>query len=141
MSILKGNVKMKLFELIEWAWDNNVKDETFSSIKDDRGVSYEVGFSDDGSFYSEDFLIPELVFIVEVDVKDIKISKTFTLFWNGQNLYSEIHEDKSINDILHLGMEIKDNCVETIYTLGDDGTLEIIWTKENGVDSKHFTFV
>lgn len=127
MPTIKIKKELNLPQLIEWAWENNVKDKTFCSVKDDRGVFYEVGFYDDGSFYSEDFLVSELVFTVEVEER---IDEETVI----PNLIVEYSycSDVDLYKCFKVGDFMNDNA-KSIYILNDDLTTTLIWTKEKGL--------
>ena len=130
MPTIKTKKEMNLPQLIEWAWENNVKDKTFCSVKDDRGVFYEVGFYDDGSFYSEDFLVSELVFTVEIEEQideETLIPKLIVEY--------SYCSDVDLYKCFKVGDFMNDNA-KSIYILNDDLTTTLIWTKEKGWWSK-----
>ena len=64
---IKKQKQLNLPQLIEWAWRYRLKDITFYSINNDRGVDYEVSFNADGSFYSNDDISHEIIFTVEIE--------------------------------------------------------------------------
>lgn len=61
---IKRKKQLNLPQLIEWAWDNGVRDSEFQTVKNERGISYEACFSEDGNFYSNDELDSKDTFTV-----------------------------------------------------------------------------
>lgn len=64
---IKRKKQLNLPQLIEWAWDNDVRNSEFQTVKDERGVFYEACFSEDGSFYSNDELDSKDTFTVTTE--------------------------------------------------------------------------
>ncbi|MBZ8174771.1 hypothetical protein [Staphylococcus delphini] len=122
---IKVRKKMKLPQLIEWAWENDVKDESYFSENSMRGVSFDsdgkVSFHfppfapqnfrqsatftvENGEEITEDTIIPQLVAIYDVSGRRGIIH----------------HKQKSISDILN-------DYAVAFYMLNDDMTLTLIW--------------
>ncbi|WP_353422762.1 hypothetical protein PYH68_05580 [Staphylococcus xylosus] len=96
---IKTKKQLNLPQLIEWAWEYGLKEITFYSINDDRGVAYEVSFAEDGSFYSPDEIKPEIIFTVEFEeeiTEDTEISKLIKI--DDDDTMTE-YFSKSINEI------------------------------------------
>lgn len=126
MPTIKTKKEMNLAELIEWAWEYGLKEITFYSINDDRGVAYEASFDDDDSFYSNDEINPEIIFIVEVEEEITEDTKLFKLYHLTEYSFWEIKLYRSINDV-------KTDKSLAFYIINDDMTMTLIWTKEKGL--------
>ncbi|XWX32529.1 hypothetical protein LCFBJUUZ_CDS0070 [Staphylococcus phage PG-2021_76] len=125
----KTKKEMNLPQLIEYAWKHGLKGITFYSINADRGVDYEVSFDEDGNFYSNDEINPELIFEVEVEeeiTEDTVLPELVTRTVKG---HYGLWKKGSINSLKHITF----NDVEAFYIPNDDLTMTLIWTKEKGL--------
>ena len=78
----------------------------------------------------------DTTFTVEVEeeiTEDTKIPKSLAIFEHNGNLYSEMHNNKNINDILKMDIKVKTSNTKTIHMVNDDGTHTLIWTNEKGL--------
>lgn len=83
----------------------------------------------DTGFENKEFTIE-----VEEDItEDTKLSKSLAIFEHNGNLYSEMHNNKNINDILKMDIKVKSSSTKTIHMVNDDGTHTLIWTHEKGL--------
>lgn len=127
---IKQKKQLNLPQLIEWAMENEIKDRVFESNPNFDGLTYELGFDIDGDLYSEEPLAPTLLFTVEVEEvvdEDTKLPKSLAIFEHNGNLYSEMHDNKNINDILKMDIKVKSSSTKTIHMVNDDGTHTLIW--------------
>ena len=121
---IKQQKQLNLPQLIEYAWENDVRDSKFQTVKDERGVFYEAYFSEDGSFYSNDELDSNDLFTVEIEeliTEDTRIPTLVEIykdFLGGTEIVK--HEYKSIN-------KVKDEEALYFYILNDDLTMSLIW--------------
>uniref|UniRef100_A0AAU8GSZ3 Uncharacterized protein n=1 Tax=Mammaliicoccus phage MSShimriz1 TaxID=3230127 RepID=A0AAU8GSZ3_9VIRU len=125
----KTKKEMNLPQLIEYAWEYGLKGITFYSINGDRGVDYEASFDEDGNFYSNDEINPELIFEVETEeeiTEDTVIPKLLVKFKSPSRY--QVFSNDYINSF-----EVEEGNIEAFYILNDDLTLTLIWTKEKGL--------
>ena len=72
----------------------------------------------------------ETVFEVDIEediTEDTKLPKSLAIFEHSGNLYSEMHNNKNINDILNLDIKVKSSSTNTIHIVNEDGTHTLIW--------------
>lgn len=127
---IKTKKQFTLPQLIQWAIDNDIKHRVFESNPNFDGVTYELGFDVDGDLYFEEYLTPTSLFTIEVEeeiMEDTKLSKSLVMFEHNGNLYSEMHDNNNINDILNLDIKVKKSSTKTIHIVNDDGTHTLIW--------------
>ncbi|MEX6272150.1 hypothetical protein AB6F13_01425 [Staphylococcus saprophyticus] len=127
---IKRKKQLNLPQLIEWALVNEIKHKTFQSNPNFDGVTYKLGFNKVGDLYFEEPLTPTLLFTVEVEeeiTEDTKLPKSLAIFEHNGKLYSEMHENKNINDILKMDIKVKSSSTKTIHMVNDDGTHTLIW--------------
>lgn len=127
---IKRKVQKTLPQLIEWAMDNDIKHRVFKSNPNFDGVTYRLGFDKGGDLYFEEALAPTLLFTVEVEEvvdEDTKLPKSLAIFEHNGKLYSEMHENKNINDILKMDIKVKSSSTKTIHMVNDDGTHTLMW--------------
>lgn len=65
--------------------------------------------------------------VEEVVDEDTKLPKSLAIFKHNGNLYSEMHDNKNINDILKMDIKVKSSSTKTIHMVNDDGTHTLIW--------------
>lgn len=127
---IKRKVQKNLPQLIEWAWENDVRDKVFWTTKDNRGVSYEACFSEFGSFYSDDILDSNVIFTVEVE-EEIALTTPLPSMlhvWETEVLGREMREveNKSIAS-QYTGCS-------TEFWLKEDNKMTLIWRDGKLVD-------
>ena len=128
---IKTKKQFTLPQLIQWAIDNDIKHRVFESNPNFDGVTYKLGFHKSGDLYFEEPLTPTLLFTVEDEeeiTEDTKLSKSLVMFEHNGNLYSEMHDNNNINDILNLDIKVKKSSTKTIHIVNDDGTHTLIWS-------------
>ncbi|PTI25062.1 hypothetical protein [Staphylococcus xylosus] len=117
---IKTKKQLNLPQLIEWAWENDIRDSEFQTVKNERGVFYEVYFSEEGNFCSNDELDSKDLFTIEVEeeiTEDTVLPKLVTKNINGgYNGWT----DRSIDSFI-IGY------MEAIYIPNDDLTMTLIW--------------
>lgn len=126
MPTIKRKVEMSLPQLIEWVKENEKFGQKFTSNNynygcvhvDDDGVMEFVG-----KFHGDTFTVE----IEEEITEDTKLSKSLAIFEHNKNIRSEMHDNKSINNILRLDIKVKNSHTKTIYILNDDQTMDLIW--------------
>lgn len=126
---IKREVKKNFPQLIEWAWDNNVKNERYR-CSDSNPYEYVWINENSDVELDEDMRISENdTFTVEVEetvTEDTEIPKLLVKFKSPSN-YQRFNND-CIN-----GFEIEEGNIEAFYILNDDLTLTLIWTREKGL--------
>lgn len=126
MPTIKRKVEMSLPQVIKWVKENEKFGQKFTSNNynyscvhvDDDGVMEFVG-----KFHGDTFTVE----IEEEITEDKKLSKSLAIFELNGNLYSEIHDNKNINDILKLDIKVKSSSAKTIHMVNDDGTHTLLW--------------
>lgn len=122
---IKIKKKMNLHELIKWAWENDVKDESYFSENSMRGVS----FDSDGkvSFYFPPFAPQNFrqiaTFTVETGeeiTEDTIIPQLVAIYDVGGQRSIVQRKQKSISNI------VNDYAV-AFYMINDDATMTLIW--------------
>lgn len=132
---IKTKKQLNLPQLIEWAWENDVRGKRFETITqegppgivhvtDGRGISIDRPVFEDELFtveveetVTEDTVIPEML--------EISLDKE-----RGINL-TDIHRNQSINDVKSdskFGYETL-----ALHVINDDCTHTLIWTSEKGL--------
>lgn len=118
---IKQKKQLTLPQLIEWAWDNGIRDRVFHTTKDKRGLFYQVSFSEEGAFYADDELSYDDIFIVEVEEEireDTRLDKLVVRYRND-DIY--IFPQERIDDFKN------DSSIVAFYIPNDDLTLTLIW--------------
>lgn len=122
---IKVEKEMNLHELIKWAWENNVKGETFTS-----NYGRDVKFYSDVSFNTMEPIYHWDTFTVEVE-EEIKeetvIPFIVELYVNNHGVKeTSMHLDNTISNILSINkILMRKNSI--LYMLNDDATMTLIW--------------
>ena len=116
---IKDKKKMTLLQLIEWAWENGIKDEVFFSSDNRMKSLYfnalgRVEFSDSDQFSSYDTFT---VITEEEITEDTVIPEMLVIFSNG---VTDLTNNKRLNDLS--GTNLK-----SAYIMNDDLRLILIW--------------
>ena len=122
---IKRKVQKNLPQLIEWTWDNGIDSRTFKSPK-----GGDITFDEYGGVVDVYSIKPNDTFTVEVEEvvdEDTKLPQSLAIFEHNGKLYSEMHENKNINDILKMDIKVKSSSTKTIHMVNDDGTHTLIW--------------
>lgn len=126
MPTIKRKVEMNLVGLLEWAWENEIKNKDFESSNTDCACIVEVSFDDEGDFDSDYYVSKDDYFTVEIKeeiTEDTKINNLCHLTIFG---FTSVTRTRSINDA-------KDDHSVAFYIMNDDHTMTLIWTKEKGL--------
>lgn len=125
---IKQKKQLNLPQLIEWAWDNDMRDMDFESeggaivyFDYDSNLTCARGFVPQDFFtvtteeeITEDTVIDELVELYEDYLESNEILK---------------HENRSISEA-----KDEDECAsQAFYIIHDDLTMTLIWTREKGL--------
>lgn len=125
MMKFKTKKEMTLPQLIEWAWENNVKGETFTS-----NYGRDVKFYSDVSFNTMEPIYHWDTFTVEVE-ELITERTVIPLFLEVYEYEGELvflpQKEKSIKDLLEESDLEENITTKTLYLINDDGTLTLIW--------------
>lgn len=116
--------EMTLPQLIEWVWDNDVKNRSFTGT-----CGGEVDFDRDG-FCHSDLIEPDETFTVEVEEKiteDTKIPTLIELFVSGYGQIIHTHYKTSIREAIGEVVKGVDTLPKAFYILNDDYTMALIW--------------
>ncbi len=117
--------EMTLPELIQWAWDNDIKNRSFTG-----NYGGEVDFDREGLCYSE-LIQPDETFIVvkvEEEIKeDTKIPTLVELFVSDYGLIIHTHYNTSIREAIGEVVKGADTLPKAFYILNDDYIMELIW--------------
>lgn len=123
---IKQKKQINLPQLIEWLLKSGYRNYTANS-----NMGNTVTLSRYGAIqFSPGTFFPEETFTVEVEEvvdEDTKLSKSLAIFEHNGNLYSEMHDNKNINNILKMDIKVKSSSTKTIHMVNDDGTHTLIW--------------
>ena len=129
---IKVNKQVNLPQLIEYAWDNDIKNEIF--IADKQLINIEFDDTGDVLIYGNGS-IKTVKFSIEVEeeiTEDTEIPKLMTTFkktcLNDDFGYQRVRIDENFSIKLMLDKtEAHSEPVETLHTVNDDGTHTLIW--------------
>ncbi|MEB7675569.1 hypothetical protein NGB25_00155 [Staphylococcus saprophyticus] len=129
---IKQKKTMNLPQLIEWAWDNDIKNEIF--IADKQLTNIEFDDTGDVLIYGNDNK-KTVKFSIEVEeeiTEDTVIPKLLTTFEtiNVKNKvrYQRVRIDENYSIKLMLNIaEAHGEPIETLHIVNDDGTHKLIW--------------
>lgn len=135
---IKVNKQVNLPQLIEYAWDNDIKNEIF--IADKQLINIEFDDTGDVLIYGNGS-IKTVKFSIEVEeeiTEDTVIPKLMTTFkktyLKDDFGYQRVRIDENYPIKLMLNKaEAHEEPVETLHMVNDDGTHTLIWTKEKGL--------
>ena len=121
---IKTKKQLNLPQLIEWAWENDVRDLSFRG-HDKKGYVVSISINDKGEFTSDWRISKNDLFTVEVEedvTEDTVIPKMLEMYRDAtSNLGAEIYINQSINSV------IENAEVLTLHIVNDDGTHTLIW--------------
>ncbi|MEJ7174269.1 hypothetical protein WL278_07860 [Staphylococcus caprae] len=131
MSKIKVEKQMTLPELIEYAWENGVRDKNYHSNTDEFVT---VNFDVLGHVRLSESIAQLETFAVEVEkeVTETAIFKRLMKIWDRSTSHegefdSVIYKDSMI-------CQIKSNDTKAIYNLNDDMTMTLLWKDGAMVD-------
>ena len=131
---IKTKKQLNLPQLIEWAQDN-IKEATKKvyRVNENEVIGDHVRFTEvysDLQVRLHGYIPFDTTFTVEVEEvvdEDTKLPKSLAIFEHNGKLYSEMHGNKNINDILKMDIKVKSSSTKTIHMVNDDGTHTLIW--------------
>ena len=118
MAKVKRKVEMTLPELIEWAWENGIREKAFYSNLDGGSVY----FDEIQNLSIEHEIVINETFTVEVEeeiTEETEISKLVSINRNNLN-------EVNINFNCSIGQFLDRNDYN-YYILNDDGTMTLLW--------------
>ncbi|MDW3894473.1 hypothetical protein QI333_03705 [Staphylococcus saprophyticus] len=131
---IKRKVEKNLPQLIEWAWENDVKGETFPIDQNEEAGIY-FATNNDFMMNNADYIRYNNTFTVTTEeeiTEDTVIPKLMTTFkktcLEGGIGYQRVRIDENYPIKLMLNKaEAHRELVETLHIVNDDGTHTLIW--------------
>ena len=123
---IKTKKEMKLPQLIEWAWENDVRSRMFIGSGD--GI---VKFGIGGLVTQLEYIDSDETFTVEVEEEITEetvipfLVETYTNDWCVKE--TAMHSDNTISKILSLNKTLASMESLAFYMLNDDMTMTLIW--------------
>ena len=120
---IKTKKEMKLPELIEWRFENDIREKSFIANKCVVDQGQEVHFNAVGIPKFSAFVEKSNTFTVEVEeeiTEDTEITALVELSSRGLLGKTTLYRYHSINDVI-------DNQSVAFYILNDDQTMDLIW--------------
>ncbi|MEJ7219697.1 hypothetical protein [Staphylococcus gallinarum] len=118
---IKTKKQLNLPQLIEWAWENGIKNKIIRADKQLMNIQ----FDEHGDFKTYGFTGIDTTFTVEVEedvTEDTVIPKMLEMYRDAtSNFAAEIYINQSINSV------IENAEVLTLHIVNDDGTHTLIW--------------
>ncbi|MBF2780683.1 hypothetical protein ISO30_02870 [Staphylococcus saprophyticus] len=124
---IKTKKQLNLPQLIEWAWDNDIKNETF--IADKQLTNIEFDDTGDVLIYGNDNK-KTVKFTIEVEeeiTEDTVIPKMVEIYLDRERDFdfADVHLNQSINKVKD---DYEFGCKSlTFHKMNDDGTHTLIW--------------
>ncbi|WP_419791235.1 hypothetical protein RCF73_03000 [Staphylococcus chromogenes] len=127
MAKIKVKKEMTLPEIIQWGWDNRIKNEDFIANLGGR-----IHFDKDSYIdIQEDTLIaPEETFEVEVKeeiTEDTKITRLTEMYEYEGNPNTHLYKNITIKELLNFSQSDPLYVPKAFYMLNDDMTMTLIW--------------
>ena len=135
MAKIKVKKYMDLAELIQWGWDNKIKNREFYSENDKKAI-----FNSNGNFKPKVYFKPEDTFTVEVEeeiTEETVISRLLEVRNAVPSKKTEWKDLKIFKSYLYGNLsisEIKNEYSVAIYILNDDMTMTLIWREGEFVE-------
>lgn len=123
MAKIKVKKYMDLAELIQWGWDNKIKNREFYSENGKKAI-----FNSNGNFKPKVYFKPEDTFTVEIEeeiTEDTVITNLVEVYEYNEIMESVAHGECSITNAL--GEEADDVSRLAFYMLNDDMTMTLLW--------------
>lgn len=135
---IKTIKKLNLPQLIEYTWDNGVRNVTFRGL-DKKGYVVSISINDKGEFSSDWRISKNVIFTVEVEEKitENTVLPKLVERWKhddeGDETFRYVeHDDKSINRVLFANPESVE--ATHFYIENDNRELVLIWRNGNLVE-------
>ncbi|EGQ2904452.1 hypothetical protein OP504_000917 [Staphylococcus pseudintermedius] len=121
----KTKKEMTLPQLIEWAWENDVKGKTFKSNRGKKVKFYSIGgFNVLEPIWGHDTFTVE---VEEVITERTVIPLFLEVYEHEEELVFLPQKEKSIKDLLEESDLEENITTKTLYIINDDGTLTLVW--------------
>ncbi|EGQ3392167.1 hypothetical protein G0U17_002309 [Staphylococcus pseudintermedius] len=121
----KTKKEMTLPQLIEWAWENDVKGKTFKSNRGKKVKFYSIGgFNVLEPIWGHDTFTVE---VEELITERTVIPLLLEVYEFEEELVFLPQKEKSIKDLLEESDLEENITTKTLYLINDDGTLTLIW--------------
>lgn len=123
MAKIKVKKYMDLAELIQWGWDNKIKNREFYSENGKKAI-----FNSNGNFKPKVYFKPEDTFTVEVEeeiTEETVITNLVEVYEYNEIMESAAHGECSITNAL--GEEVDNVSRLAFYMLNDDMTMTLLW--------------
>ncbi|EIK0300868.1 hypothetical protein LH247_001024 [Staphylococcus pseudintermedius] len=122
----KTKKEMTLPQLIEWAWENDVKGKTFKSNRGKKVKFYSIGgFNVLEPIWGHDTFTVEVEELITERTVIPLLVETYLSSKGEPSCYS--YRNKSINYILENNKYYNNTPPKHIYNLNDDMTMTLIW--------------
>ncbi|MEB6037964.1 hypothetical protein [Staphylococcus pseudoxylosus] len=123
---IKTKKQLNLPQLIEWAWDNGVRNVTFRGL-DKKGYVVSISINDKGEFTSDWRISKNDLFTVEVEeeITEETVHTMLIVIYKHPTLRKIFsHRD---NTSIRQYKELEEEDVDSFYMLNDDSTMTLIW--------------
>ncbi|EGQ4017313.1 hypothetical protein LPA71_09895 [Staphylococcus pseudintermedius] len=121
----KTKKEMTLPQLIEWAWENDVKGKTFKSNRGKKVKFYSIGgFNVLEPIWGHDTFTVE---VEELITERTVIPLLLEVYEFEEELVFLPQKEKSIKDLLEESDLEENITTKTLYLINDDGTLTLVW--------------
>lgn len=123
---IKTRKQLNLPQLIEWAWDNGVRNVTFRGL-DKKGYVVSISINDKGEFTSDWRISKNDLFTVEVEeeITEETVHTMLIVIYKYPTLRKIFsHRD---NTSIRQYKELEEDDVDSFYMLNDDSTMTLIW--------------
>ena len=120
---IKTKKEMNLPELIEWGFENDIREKSFTVYECVEDQRHEVHFNASGIPKFSAFIKKSNTFTVEVEeeiTEDTELTALVELSSRGLLGKTTLYRYHSINDVI-------DNQSVAFYILNDDQTMDLIW--------------
>ena len=124
---IKQKKQLNLPQLIEWAWENEIKNECFRRLN--RGPFEYVWVNEDSNIEFDDYMLFRKNDIFEIEIEEEIMEDTrldeLVVRYRNDDIY--IFPQERINDFKN------DSSIVAFYIPNDDLTLTLIWAREKGL--------
>ncbi|MCE5690278.1 hypothetical protein JL837_02010 [Staphylococcus pseudintermedius] len=122
---IKKKVKMNLHELIQWAWENDVKGKTFKSNRGKKVKFYSIGgFNVLEPIWGHDTFTVE----AEEEITERTVIPLLLEVYEHEGELVFLPQKRStIESLLEESDREENITTKTLYLINDDGTLTLIW--------------
>lgn len=125
MAKIKVKKYMDLAELIQWGWDNKIKNREFYSENGKKAI-----FNSNGNFKPKVYFKPEDTFTVDVEeeiTEDTKIPRLTEMYEYEGNPNTHLYKNITIKELLNFSQSDPLYVPKAFYMLNDDMTMTLLW--------------